>query len=115
VHKLIDVLQALVDAGADLIVGAHPHCLQNIEYIDGIPVFYSLGNYFFSAGARDTGVLKITLNCGDASIRSLQFIPMEQYRGVSTLEGSQKESVLAQMRSVSPGVSIDEDGFFTEE
>ena len=107
--------QALVDAGADLIVGAHPHCLQNIEYIDGIPVFYSLGNYFFSAGARDTGVLKITLNCGDASIRSLQFIPMEQYRGVSTLEGSQKESVLAQMRSVSPGVSIDEDGFFTEE
>jgi hypothetical protein len=40
---------------------------------------------------------------------------MEQYRGVSTLEGSQKESVLAQMRSVSPGVSIDEEGFFTEE
>ena len=99
----------------DLIVGAHPHVLQNIEYIDGVPVFYSLGNYFFSAGARDSGVLRITLNCGDASIKKLQFIPMEQYRGVSTLDGSEKERVLDQMRSVSPGVAIDEDGFFTEE
>ena len=107
--------QALVDAGADLIVGAHPHCLQNIEYIDGIPVFYSLGNYFFSAAARDTGVLRITLNCEDASIKTLQFIPMQQYRGVSTLEGTQKERVLENMRSVSPGVRIDENGFFSEE
>ena len=111
----VEKAQALVDAGADLIVGAHPHVLQNIEYIDGVPVFYSLGNYFFSAGARDSGVLRITLNCGDASIKKLQFIPMEQYRGVSTLDGSEKERVLDQMRSVSPGVAIDEDGFFTED
>jgi hypothetical protein len=40
---------------------------------------------------------------------------MEQYRGVSTLDGSEKERVLDQMRSVSPGVAIDEDGFFTED
>ena len=123
--------QDLVDAGADLVVGAHPHVLQNIEYVDGVPVFYSLGNYFFGAAARDTGVLRVTI--GKAAdpgaegpdtegsdsdrpvIRSLQFIPMLQYRGVSTVDGWEKERVLDEMRAVSPGVYIDEDGFFEEE
>lgn len=39
--------QLLVKAGADLIVGHHPHVVQNIDYIDDVPVFYSLGNYIF--------------------------------------------------------------------
>ena len=107
--------EELAEAGADLIVGSHPHVLQNIEYVDGVPVFYSLGNYFFGAAARDTGVLRVTVNTQDPSISALQFIPMLQYRGVSTMEGSEKERVLDEMRSVSPGVSIDGDGYFTEE
>ena len=39
--------QAFVNAGADLIIGAHPHVIQNIEVIDGVPVVYSLGNFLF--------------------------------------------------------------------
>ena len=107
--------QELADAGADLIVGSHPHVLQNIEYVDGVPVFYSLGNYFFGAAARDTGVLRVTVSTKEPSISSLQFIPMLQYRGVSTMEGSEKQRVLDEMQSVSPGVAIDEDGYFTQE
>ena len=107
--------EELVEAGADLVVGSHPHVLQNIEYVDGVPVFYSLGNYFFGAAARDTGVLRVTVNAQDPSISALQFIPMLQYRGVSTMEGSEKQRVLDEMSSVSPGVAIDEDGYFTEE
>ena len=107
--------QELADAGADLIVGSHPHVLQNIEYVDGVPVFYSLGNYFFGAAARDTGALRVTVNTKDRTLKSLQFIPMLQYRGVSTMEGGEKQRVLDEMRSVSPGVAIDSDGFFTEE
>jgi len=38
----------LVAAGADLILGHHPHVLQPLERIDGVPVFYSLGNFLFS-------------------------------------------------------------------
>ena len=37
----------LVDYGADLIVGHHPHVVQGIEEIQGVPVVYSLGNYIF--------------------------------------------------------------------
>ena len=37
-----------VQAGADLIFGHHPHVLQPMERIEGVPVFYSLGNFLFS-------------------------------------------------------------------
>jgi poly-gamma-glutamate synthesis protein (capsule biosynthesis protein) len=38
---------SLVGAGADVVVGHHPHVLHGIEVIDGRPVFYSLGNFVF--------------------------------------------------------------------
>lgn len=37
----------LIELGADLIVGHHPHVVQNIDLINDVPVFYSLGNYVF--------------------------------------------------------------------
>jgi len=43
----INAAHALIDAGADVIVGAHPHVVQPIErYNDGV-IFYSLGNFIF--------------------------------------------------------------------
>jgi len=33
--------------GADLIIGSHPHVVQDAQEIDGVPVFYSLGNLLF--------------------------------------------------------------------
>jgi Bacterial capsule synthesis protein PGA_cap len=38
----------LIESGADVVVGHHPHVVRGIEDIWGKPVFYSLGNYFFS-------------------------------------------------------------------
>lgn len=34
----------LVDEGADVVVGGHPHVVQDTTHIKGVPVFYSLGN-----------------------------------------------------------------------
>lgn len=39
--------QLFVDAGADLIIGAHPHVIEPIGTLDGIPVAWSLGNFVF--------------------------------------------------------------------
>jgi poly-gamma-glutamate synthesis protein (capsule biosynthesis protein) len=38
----------MIDAGADVIVGGHPHVTQNIEVYKGKPIFYSLGNFVFN-------------------------------------------------------------------
>jgi poly-gamma-glutamate capsule biosynthesis protein CapA/YwtB (metallophosphatase superfamily) len=44
-----EVAHALIDAGADLILGHHPHRLHGVEWYRGKPVFYSLGNFVFEA------------------------------------------------------------------
>ena len=38
------ILHAAVDAGADVVVGHHPHVVQGIEWYRGHPILYSLGN-----------------------------------------------------------------------
>lgn len=38
---------SFVDAGADLVIGSHPHVIQNSEIYQGVPIYYSLGNFIF--------------------------------------------------------------------
>lgn len=40
--------RAMIDAGADLVVGAHPHVTQGVELYQGRPIVYSLGNFLFN-------------------------------------------------------------------
>lgn len=51
----------LIDAGADLIIGSHPHVLQGIEYYKNGIIFYSLGNFLFSNYRSDTMMVSVTL------------------------------------------------------
>ena len=37
----------IINAGADAVIGHHPHVPQGFEFIDGRPIFYSLGNFLF--------------------------------------------------------------------
>ena len=46
----------LVSEGADMIIGAHPHVVQDCEYIDGIQVAYSLGNAVSNMSAENTQI-----------------------------------------------------------
>ncbi len=38
---------AWIDAGADLVIGSHPHVIQDAEVYKGKPIIYSLGNFVF--------------------------------------------------------------------
>ena len=102
----------VVAAGADLIIGDHPHCLQKIEAVNGVPVIYSLGNFWFNSKTVDTGMVKITLN--QDGLQSCQFLPCLQSGSKTTLlHDAEKERVLNEMRTLSPGVQIDSDGYVT--
>ena len=46
----------LIENGADMIVGTHPHVVQDMEYIDDVPVAYSLGNAVSNMSAQDTQI-----------------------------------------------------------
>jgi len=43
----VSLAHAMVDAGADVVIGHHPHVVQNIEEYHGQLIFYSLGNFIF--------------------------------------------------------------------
>jgi gamma-polyglutamate biosynthesis protein CapA len=45
-----DLGHALIDAGADLVVGHHPHVLEPVEVYKNGVIFYSLGNFVFDQG-----------------------------------------------------------------
>lgn len=100
----------VAQAGADLIIGAHPHCLQKIGVTGGVPVVYSLGNFWFNSKEMDTGMFKVTLDAN--GLKSCQFIPCRQSGSQTTLlQGEAKKKVLDFMRGISGGVQIDEEGY----
>lgn len=55
-----------IDAGADAVVGGHPHVTQDIERHRGRPIFYSLGNFVFDGfeepAARRGWLLRLELD-----------------------------------------------------
>ncbi|TWO78816.1 poly-gamma-glutamate biosynthesis protein [Denitratisoma oestradiolicum] len=58
--------RTMIDAGADLVVGGHPHVTQGAEYYRGKLIVYSLGNFVFDGfdlpAAREGWVLRLTLD-----------------------------------------------------
>ena len=51
--------QAYIDAGADLVVGSHPHVLQPVEAYKDKTIAYSLGNFVFGSSIPSTELLKV--------------------------------------------------------
>ena len=71
-HEVMDfereIAHASIDAGADLVLGGHPHVLQAIEFYKGAPIVYSMGNLifdfdipFFTDETHDTFLFGCTL------------------------------------------------------
>jgi poly-gamma-glutamate synthesis protein (capsule biosynthesis protein) len=85
-----------ISAGADMIVGGHPHVIQDFEIIDGVPVFYSLGNFifdqYFSAETQESLVLSVEISEHDITTR---IIPIAQSKSAPKVaDGSKKQSIL---------------------
>jgi poly-gamma-glutamate synthesis protein (capsule biosynthesis protein) len=61
-HRQADVARASIDAGADLILGHHPHVLQGAEVYKGRLILYSMGDFVFDARTSDeaeSGIFEI--------------------------------------------------------
>ncbi|WP_188388729.1 CapA family protein [Priestia taiwanensis] len=109
------VKRMVEEAGVDAIVGSHPHWLQGFEYYNGVPVAYSLGNFLFpdyvKGHSAETGVL--TLKAKGDKI-DMSFNPyMIRNNQISPVEGKERTKMLKYLQSVSPKVTIDEDGNVT--
>jgi poly-gamma-glutamate synthesis protein (capsule biosynthesis protein) len=70
--------RAAIDAGADLVIGHHPHVLQEAEIYKGKFIFYSLGNFVFDKMHRKetayTALLRILIDKNQ--IQEIELIPI---------------------------------------
>jgi poly-gamma-glutamate synthesis protein (capsule biosynthesis protein) len=105
-----DIAKICVDAGADAVIGGHPHRLQGVSFVEDVPVAYSLGNFWFSTGTLYTTIAQIQID-GDGEL-SLSMLPCIQ-KGVRTymLESEEeKKEFYHYLADISSNVGIDEDG-----
>lgn len=98
-----------IEAGADLVIGSHPHVLQGVEYYQGKPIVYSLGNYVF--GSRIPRTVLLTAALGEEGL-SLQVIPATSSAGYTReiTEESGRQELFSYLESISFGVTVDEEG-----
>jgi len=103
-----------LESGADIVIGGHPHVLQGIEYVDGKPIVYSLGDFWFNHETKYTGVLKIQIT--QKGLEEMSIVPCLQ-TGFTTqyISDKQKQQELFSfLEELSIGVIIDENGVFAE-
>lgn len=108
---------ALIDAGADVVMGDHPHCLQGIKYHNGKPILYSLGNYWFRACSGDTMLAELHIKgTRDNFETELQLVPAVLANcQVNYIENEYEQAAFYQrMIDMSFGINIDENGVVTD-
>lgn len=106
--------QQYIDAGADLVVGSHPHAPQGIEYYQGKPIVYSLGNFIFNPSNKNTYVLKVLWSGAGES--QLQVIPVKSADCyTSQMEGQEALEMLQYIEKISYDVTIDENGMVSRQ
>lgn len=106
-----NLAKGFVEAGADAIIGGHPHRLQGVEYIDGVPVCFSLGNFWFSTGTLYTTIAQIQID--EKGELALRMIPCKQQDLTTTiLSGEEADTFYKFMADISKNIAIDRDGYF---
>ena len=115
--------RALIDNGADIVVGAHPHTLQPIEFYNGKPIFYSIGNLIFWHIDDDldglTCIFDITVDKNGFSSLKVYPLFIKNYKVylLDKEEDSQRYyQIIELMNSLcNPyGIAFDDDGNMTE-
>jgi poly-gamma-glutamate capsule biosynthesis protein CapA/YwtB (metallophosphatase superfamily) len=117
-QEQLELEEKLISAGANIIIGSHPHVLQGIQYNNERQLTaYSLGNFVFTTSsnviANDTMVLDISLS--KKKIEHVQIWPGQvQFGLVRSLETKdEKERIFSRLRELSPQINIDLDGRVT--
>ena len=115
----VELAHAAIDAGADLVIGHHPHVLQGIEVYNGKNIVYSLGNFCFGGNSnpddKDTMIFQQTFTVTDGEVAddnvtnivpcSLSSVSDSNDYQPTVLTGDEADEVLAKIEELSEGLS----------
>ncbi len=107
---------AMIDAGADCIIGSHPHVVQGIEKYNDKMIFYSLGNYIFNQNIERTFALNATYETypgsNEKNVSPTFMLYPAKASGATTRDMTEQEaaSLYNYLNSISTNVNIDAGG-----
>ncbi len=75
----VDFARAAIDAGADLVIGHHPHVVQPYEQYENGHIFYSLGNFIFDQewSVPTTEGVAVEIVYKGKKIQTIEFLPVK--------------------------------------
>lgn len=123
-YNVVREAHSFIEAGADLIIGSHPHVLQGVEVHAGKPIIYSLGNFLFDfrrQRLKDTAVLDVSIDEHGVSRVAFQpyvinrnFQPEPAPQGRSTIIHALLSRAGARLRDSNRALLLEDDGLYRE-
>lgn len=109
-----DLAVRMFDAGIDAIIGAHPHVLQGMEYINGKPVIYSLGDFWFNNETKYTALLNIILDYN--GLKEMTVTPcIQSHYTTSLIENEEEKAAFFRyIRELSNNCNVTDNGEITD-
>lgn len=97
--KQVQDAHALVEAGADIIIGAHPHVIQPIEIYQNKLIVYSLGNFLFDQYFSPETVRGLVLHLAlNQDALSVQIVPVITVRGqIEKMSSPDRDALLVEL------------------
>lgn len=108
-----ELAHAYIDAGADLVIGGHPHVLQGLESYKGKWIAYSIGNFIFTKSndpkTWETAVFQAS--CSRDGDCNLNLVPYRTEVGQPVpMNDEERVTLWSELEAISPGISIKESG-----
>lgn len=109
--EIVRQAKQYIDAGADAVIGSHAHCLQGVDFYNGKPIIYNLGNFWFNLETVDAALFSLTLS--EQGEVGAQMIPCLQTRATTSIvtDTTAGARILNRLRALSPAVNIDDEGY----
>lgn len=88
--------RAAIDAGADMVIGHHPHVIQPLEVYRGKPILHSIGNFLFvspNPATRATMVVRAALS--STGVDRLDFLPFDTNWGRPVPAGAEAAAAVS--------------------
>lgn len=104
-HTQEELAHMLIDNGADLIIGHHPHVVQDIAMYKGVPIFYSLGNFvfdqYFDEQVQIGLGVELSLRNEEVSYRLIPFTSLHSQSSPRLMTVAERELFLADISAKS--------------
>lgn len=99
-----------VEAGADLVIGSHPHWIQSVEIYQGAPILYSLGNFVFdqewSRKTKEGLAARCTFYQDELVDIELLPVLIENYSQPRWLVGEEGRQILEELEQISRKLTL---------